>query len=333
MTARPWTYERSGVPPLKTGAFVDSLKALASRTPRRGVVAGIGGFSGLFDARAFGFKDPLLVASSDGVGTKLKLAMALGRHGGVGQDLVAMCVNDLLACGARPVFFLDYFATGRFSVPRAQEVLAGVARACRLAGCALLGGETAVMPDFYSNGAYDLAGFAVGLVERKRVIDGRSVRKGDLLLGLAASGPHSNGYSLIRKLVGKKDLRRWGRALLEPTRIYVKPVLAVLERVKVRAIAHITGGAFHDNLPRVLPRGLAAWIDRRSWKSPAVFEFLQRKGKIEDAEMFRTFNMGIGMVLITAPKDVARARLTLKRHGVASRVIGEVVRGRGVLIP
>lgn len=331
MTARAWSYERAGVPALKTGAFLDSLKAIASRTPRRGVVAGVGGFSGLFDARAFGLKDPLLVAASDGVGTKLKLAQALGRHDTVGQDLVAMCVNDVLACGARPVFFLDYFATGRYEGERAKEVLAGVARACRLAGCALLGGETAIMPDFYSDGAYDLAGFAVGLVERRRVLDGRAVRQGDLLLGLESSGPHSNGYSLIRKLLTRKDLRRWGRALLAPTRIYVRPVLALLGRVQVRAIAHITGGAFTDNLPRALPHGLGAWVDRRSWKVPPVFGFLQRRGNISSAEMYKTFNMGIGMVLVLAPRDAAKARGLLARQGVGSRVIGEVVRGTGVL--
>lgn len=333
MTKPRWTYRRAGVTLQKAGPFLDALKKAGRATPQRGVVAGIGGFSGLFDPARFGIARPLLVASADGVGTKLKLAQALGKVDTVGQDLVAMCVNDVLTCGARPVFFLDYYATGHFARQRSAEILKGISKGCRLAGCALLGGETAEMPGLYRNGDFDLAGFSVGLVDRSKILTGREVKAGDLVVGLASSGPHSNGYALIRKLVRKKHLRRWAAALLAPTRIYVKPVLELLDRVRVHALAHITGGGFYENIPRALPHGLGVWIDRRSWSVPPVFSFLEEAGRLPLSEMFRVFNMGIGMVAVTARSDASHATRLLERRGVAACVIGEVVRGEGVLIP
>jgi phosphoribosylformylglycinamidine cyclo-ligase len=279
---------------------------------RPGADTAIGGFGGFFDPAAAGYRDPLLVAATDGVGTKLKVALATGRHDTVGIDLVAMCVNDLVVQGAEPLIFLDYFATGKLDVETARDVVAGIAEGCRQAGCALIGGETAEMPGMYGAGDYDLAGFSVGAVERDRVLTGKDVAEGDVVLGLASSGLHSNGFSLVRKVVETQGLgwdvpapfdtaRELGAALLEPTRIYVRSCLAAIRAGGVHALAHITGGGLIENIPRVLPDGLAAELDATCWHEPAVFEWLAKAGGIARHEMYRTFNCGIGMAVVCAP--------------------------------
>jgi len=274
-----------------------------------------------------------LVSTTDGVGTKLELARLLGKHDTIGIDLVAMCVNDLLTTGARPLFFLDYFATGKFRSAVTAQVLKGIVRGCREGRCALVGGETAVMPDFYSDSKYDLAGFAVGIVGRKRVIEGRKIRAGDRLLGLASSGFHSNGFSLLRKIFSRRELKGFlGEKFLTPTRIYVRPVLEVLKKISVRGIVNITGGGFYDNLPRVLPQGLGASIDSGAWPRSKLFDRVARRGNISDFEMFRTFNMGIGMILIVEKRAVASAQKILKKFKLSSWEIGEVVARKGVEI-
>lgn len=335
-----WTYEKAGVPHLKQDpAFNRTITKLirSSRTP--GVMGSPTGFAALFDVKKSAVRDPLLVSSTDGVGTKLEIARLQDRHDTIGIDLVAMCVNDIITCGAKPIFFLDYFATGRFEPTVVQEVLKGIAAGCRQAGCALVGGETAVMPGFYSkgekNGAaqYDLAGFAVGVVARKKVVHGRGIREGDVLLGLASSGLHSNGFSLVRKIFSETDLRgKLGRELLTPTRIYVKPVLALLRTVPLAGIVNITGGGFIDNLPRVIPTGLGATLVAGSWERPKLFDLIQDSGNISNFEMARTFNLGIGMVLIVKKRVVKKAQAILKRSKTRSWVIGEISRGRSVEI-
>ena len=299
-----WTYKRAGVPHLKGDpAYNRQIAALIKSSRVPGVLGPPGGFSSLFDLRKTGVRDPILVSTTDGVGTKLELARLLGRHDTIGIDLVAMSVNDLLTTGAQPLFFLDYFATGKFKPRVTAEVLKGIVRGCREAGCALVGGETAVMPDFYTDSKYDLAGFAVGIVERRSVVDGRKIRSGERLLGLASSGFHSNGFSLLRKIFSPGKLKgKLGRELLRPTRIYVKPVLEVLKKVSIRGIVHVTGGGFYDNLPRVVPEGLSARIDSSAWPRPKLFDRVRRHGNISNFEMFRTFNMGIGMILIVEKK-------------------------------
>ncbi len=331
---RHWTYERAGVPQLKGDPVYNrKIAALVNRSRIPGVWGKPGGFSSLFDLRKTGLRDPLLVSTTDGVGTKLELARLLKRHDTIGIDLVAMCVNDLVTTGARPLFFLDYFATGKFDRRVTAEVLKGIVVGCREAGCALVGGETAVMPGFYGNSKYDLAGFAVGVVERKKVIDGRAIRPGDRLLGLASSGFHSNGFSLLRKIFSQKELKGpLGSKLLTPTRIYVRPVLAVAKKIPVRGIVNITGGGFYDNLPRVLAKGLGAQIDLGSWPEPKLFHEVKLRGSITDFEMSRTFNRGIGMVLILEKKGVRDARAVLSRHQLPSWEIGEVIRGKGVTV-
>jgi len=319
---------------------VEAIKPLAASTARSGTAAGLGGFGALFDLKAAGFSDPILVSTTDGVGTKLKVAIAAGRHDTIGIDLVAMCVNDLVVQGAEPLLFLDYFATGKLDVGAGRAIVTGIAEGCRQAGCALVGGETAEMPGMYAPGDYDLAGFAVGAVERDKVIDGSSVAAGDVVLGLASAGVHSNGYSLVRKIVEVTGLsyddaapfdksRKLGEALLTPTRIYVKSCLAATRTGKVKALAHITGGGLFENIPRVLPAGLAAELDARRWQRPAVFSWLARAGGVADAEMARTFNCGIGMMLVTAP-DAARA-VTAVLAGAGETVfeIGRIVPRRG----
>jgi phosphoribosylformylglycinamidine cyclo-ligase len=296
------------------------------------VLGGIGGFGALVEVSKK-FVNPVMVSGTDGVGTKLKLAFRMGVHDTIGIDLVAMSVNDILVLGAEPVFFLDYFATGKLTVDTAADVIKGIALGCEQAGCALIGGETAEMPGMYSPGEYDLAGFAVGLVEKDRIIDGQSIRPGDVVIGLASSGPHSNGYSLVRKVleVSGADLdapfhgRSLGHTLMAPTRIYVKPVLKLLESVRIKGMAHITGGGLVENVPRVLPGNTCAKLDQGSWPVPPVFDWLQRSGNIAPAEMHRTFNCGIGMALVVAREDAGRAIELLGALGEQAFAIGTIV--------
>jgi phosphoribosylformylglycinamidine cyclo-ligase len=335
--AAPLTYRDAGVDIDAGDRLVENIKPFAGKTLRKGVLAGIGGFGALFELARGRYREPVLVAGTDGVGTKLKLAFELNRHATVGIDLVAMSVNDILTHGAEPLFFLDYYACGRLDVATATQVVKGIAAGCAQAGCALIGGETAEMPGMYAAGEYDLAGFAVGVVEKRRIIDGSRIAEGDVVLGLASSGAHSNGYSLIRKIVATTgvDLSAdfHGRALsdlmLEPTRIYVKPVLKLLKRVAVKGLAHITGGGLIENVPRVLPARLAARIERAAWRMPPLFRWLQEQGNITDAELYRVFNCGIGMVAVVAPADAARALKTLKAAGETAWRIGRIERRRG----
>jgi phosphoribosylformylglycinamidine cyclo-ligase len=325
-TSDPLSYRDAGVDIDEGDALVEAIKPFARRTLRPEVLAGIGGFGALCRIPEK-YRQPVLVSGTDGVGTKLKLAFQLARHDSVGIDLVAMSVNDVLVQGAEPLFFLDYFACGKLELPVATEVVKGIARGCELAGCALIGGETAEMPGMYPQGEYDLAGFCVGVVEKDRVIDGRSIVPGDALLGLASSGPHSNGYSLIRKI-----LERAGPApfdLLEPTRIYVKPVLKLLESVPVKGLAHITGGGLVGNVPRVLPENTVAKIRKDAWPRPAVFEWLQRAGNVAEDEMWRVFNCGIGMALVVAPAHAEAAADLLRAAGETVYEIGGVDAGSG----
>lgn len=327
------TYRRSGVDVDKGNEFIRRIKPLAKSTMIPGVVGGIGGFSALFDVKAAGCKHPLIVSTTDGVGTKLDLAQLRKEHETVGIDLVAMCVNDLVTCGAKPLFFLDYFATGKLELKEAESILRGIAAGCREAGCGLIGGETAEMPGFYQAGQYDLAGFAVGAVDKSKLIDGRAVKAGDVVLGLTSSGFHSNGYSLIRKLYTPKELKGpIGKKFLTPTRIYVKPMLRLMETVCVKAVAHITGGGFYDNIPRVLPKGAGVLIDMRSWTIPPLFWDVMERAKIDLREMFRTFNMGVGMVAVLSAREVVRAQKTLRSFSIESRVIGQIAQGKGVII-
>jgi phosphoribosylformylglycinamidine cyclo-ligase len=333
------TYRDAGVDIEAGDALVDAIKPLARATDRPGTMGGLGGFGALFDPRAAGFADPVLVASTDGVGTKLKIAIEAGIHRFVGQDLVAMCVNDLVVQGAEPLFFLDYFATGKLEVAQAREVVAGIAEGCRIAGCALVGGETAEMPGLYRGGDYDLAGFSVGAAERGTLLP-RDVGPGDVLLGLGSSGVHSNGFSLVRRVLEAAGLgldaaapfapgRSLGEALLEPTRIYVKPTLALHRAGLLKAAAHITGGGLPGNLPRVLPAGVVAAVDARSWPVPPVFGWLARTGGVAEAEMLRTYNCGIGLILMVAPASVDAVTASLRASGESPLRIGEAVAHEG----
>ena len=327
------TYRAAGVDIAAGDALVDRIKPLAAATARPGVMGGLGGFGALFDLRAAGFSDPVLVSATDGVGTKLRLAIDTGRHDTVGIDLVAMCVNDLVVQGAEPLFFLDYFATGALSAEHAARVVAGIAEGCRGAGCALVGGETAEMPGMYAPGDYDLAGFAVGAAERGALLP-LGVAAGDAILGLASSGVHSNGYSLVRRIVAASGLA-WdapapfapgsslAEALLEPTRLYVAPLLALHRAGLMRAAAHITGGGLPGNLGRALPATLAARIDAARWEAPPVFGWLAREGGVAAAEMLRVFNCGIGMAVVVS--DAAAAAALLRAQGETVSAIGEVV--------
>jgi len=325
------TYAAVGVSIDAGDALVERIKPLARRTMIPGVLGGIGGFGGLFEMPK-GMREPVLVTGTDGVGTKLKLAFALDRHNTVGQDLVAMNVNDILVQGARPLFFLDYFACGKLDVDVAASVVEGIARGCELAGCALIGGETAEMPGMYVEGEYDLAGFAVGVVEKSQIIDGRNIVRGDAVLGLASSGPHSNGFSLIRKIVevsGASYLddfngRPLGEVLLEPTRIYCRQVLAVHAEVRLKGMAHITGGGLVENVPRVLPEHAQAVIERAHWRRPAIFDWLQRAGRVSDTEMFRVLNNGIGLVVVVAEADAERACAAFEAQGETCLRIGRI---------
>ncbi|MEX2481131.1 MAG: phosphoribosylformylglycinamidine cyclo-ligase [Gammaproteobacteria bacterium] len=328
------SYRDAGVDIERGEELVRRIKPGAAATRRSGVLGGLGGFGGLFDLAATGYTDPVLVSSTDGVGTKLLLAIELDHHASIGIDLVAMCVNDVIVQGAEPLFFLDYFATGELALDTAETVINGIAAGCSTAGAALLGGETAEMPGMYPAGHYDLAGFCVGVVERSRLIDGRAVGAGDVILGLASSGVHANGYSLVRRIVeraGTPLASSWGdstlgAALLEPTRIYVKPLLDALAHHPIHAMAHITGGGLTENIPRVLPQGLAAHIDLGRWQLPALFGWLRDAGAVAEAEMLRTFNCGIGMVVIAPAADAAAL-------GAALGAAGETVHTLGVIEP
>jgi len=335
------TYRDAGVDIDAGDELVERLKPLVRRTQRPEVLAGIGGFGALVEVPLDRYKRPVLVAGTDGVGTKLRLAIDTGRHDTIGIDLVAMCANDVVVQGAEPLFFLDYYATGKLRVDVAEVVVRGIAEGCAQAGAALVGGETAEMPGMYHGDDYDLAGFCVGIVEKDAIIDGTGTRAGDTVIGLASSGPHSNGYSLIRKLlaVAKADAGTMveGRPLydrlLAPTRIYVKPLLSLVRALPVRGLAHITGGGLTDNIPRVVPEGLEVVLERRTWPEDPVFGWLQRTGRIADGEMYRTFNCGIGMVAIVAPDRAEAAVTQLRQHGESASVIGEVRSGtRGVVI-
>jgi phosphoribosylaminoimidazole synthetase len=333
-----YTYARAGVSIAAGNALVKAIAPLAGSTARPGADASLGGFGGFFDLQAAGYRDPLLVAANDGVGTKLKLAIAHDRHDGVGIDLVAMCANDLIVQGAEPLFFLDYFACARLDAAVAERVIAGIASGCRQAGCALIGGETAEMPGMYAEGDYDLAGFCVGAVERGEQIVGDRVRAGDAILGLASSGIHSNGYSLVRRLAYDKGwkLERPAlfdqevlliEALLAPTRIYVKSLLPLTRSGRLHALAHITGGGLLENIPRVLPEGLRAIVDADSWKQPRLMAFLQAQGNIEPEEMARTFNCGIGMAVIVSEENVKGVKQALEEAGETVFHIGRVEQG------
>jgi phosphoribosylformylglycinamidine cyclo-ligase len=335
------TYAAAGVDISAGNALVDAIKPLARATRRKGADSVLGGFGGLFDLKACGYRDPVLVAANDGVGTKLRVAIDTGKHHGVGIDLVAMSVNDLVVQGAEPLFFLDYFATGKLDVAAARAVIAGIADGCKQAGCALIGGETAEMPGMYHGKDYDLAGFAVGAVERKAILPKKNVGPGDVILGLASSGPHSNGYSLVRKLVeisglgygAKAPFARGttlGDALLAPTRIYVKPILKALKASKgIKALAHITGGGFLENIPRVLPKTAVADIDLAAVPFTPVFGWLQQVGSVSEREMLRTFNCGIGMIVVVEAKDARAVAASLKKSGEKVVTLGTIRKRKG----
>ena len=338
MTDKPLTYADAGVDIAAGNALVKAIGPLARSTARPGANAELGGFGGFFDLKAAGYDDPLLVAANDGVGTKLKLAIDTGRHDGVGIDLVAMCANDLVVQGAEPLFFLDYYATGKLDNAVATRVVASIAQGCRIAGCALIGGETAEMPGMYEGADYDLAGFCVGAVDRAKVLTGARVQPGDVLLGLASSGVHSNGFSLVRKLIDRNGWKldrpalfdhevMLGDALLEPTRIYVKSLLPLVRDGRIQALAHITGGGLLENIPRVMPDGCHAVVDADSWALPRLFAFLQAGGSIEPGELARTFNCGIGMVAVVREADADAVTAALDAAGETVHRIGRIEAG------
>ncbi|MEI8572639.1 phosphoribosylformylglycinamidine cyclo-ligase [Methylomonas sp. LW13] len=330
-------YKSAGVDIEAGNALVERIKPIAAKTRNAGVMAGLGGFGSLFELPLDRYKQPVLVSGTDGVGTKLKLALDLNIHNSVGIDLVAMCVNDIIVQGAEPLFFLDYFATGKLEVDTAANVIEGIGKGCEQSGAALVGGETAEMPGMYADGDYDLAGFCVGIVEKDRIIDGSQVKAGDKLIALASSGPHSNGYSLIRKIVARSGLgwsdnvngKPLGETLLTPTRIYVKPLLELLKTVPVHAMAHITGGGITENLPRVLPDGLNASVQLSAWQLPEIFAWLQEQGNVELADMLVTFNCGIGMIVCVAAEDEAATLEILAQQGETAFSIGDIVLGDG----
>jgi phosphoribosylformylglycinamidine cyclo-ligase len=330
-------YRSAGVDIDAGEALVEAIKPLAKATARAGCDAGLGGFASLFDLKAAGYRDPIILATTDGIGTKLKIAIATDRHATIGQDLVAMCVNDLVVQGAEPLFFLDYFATGKLEVAKAKIIVAGIAAACKEVGCALVGGETAEMPGMYAKGDYDLAGFAVGAVERGEALDGSTVKEGDVVLGLASSGLHSNGFSLVRRVVETAGLdyeqpapfepgKSLAEALLVPTRLYVRSCRAAIKAGGVKALAHITGGGLLDNIPRVLPDALAAELDAKSWTLPPVFRWLAETAQIARGEMARTFNCGIGMIVVVAPDAVTSITKVLTESGERVTPIGCIVK-------
>ena len=330
------TYRESGVDIDAGDEFVDRIKPLVRSTFRSEVLADLGGFGGLFNLQAKKYQDPVLVSGTDGVGTKLKIAFMMDQHDTVGIDLVAMCVNDIAVSGAEPLFFLDYFATGKLAVPKAQEVVKGIAEGCRQAGCALIGGETAEMPSMYADGEYDLAGFAVGVVDKPKIIDGKTIQPGDAIIGLASTGLHSNGYSLARRVFFDKAKltvtskvpeldRSLGDVLLTPTRIYAKQILALVQSCPVKGIAHITGGGITENLPRVFPDSVRARISRKAWTVPPVFQALSRLGQVDREEMYRVFNMGIGLILVVPLDAVSAVLAKAATLGDRGWQVGEIV--------
>ncbi len=336
----PITYKDAGVDIEAGDELVERIKPAVKRSMRPEVLGGLGGFGALFELPIDRYKRPVLVSGTDGVGTKLRLAIETGRHDTIGIDLVAMCVNDVIVQGAEPLFFLDYYATGKLSVAVAESVIKGIVEGCVESGAALIGGETAEMPGMYAEGDYDLAGFCVGIVEKDQIIDGSHTRPGDTIIGLPSSGPHSNGYSLVRKLLQTTKATPTTKlgngllydALLAPTRIYVKPVLALAKLVKIHGIAHITGGGLTENIPRVLPHGLEVMLSAQTWTRPAVFDWLQKAGNIPAAEMYKTFNCGIGMTICVAAEHTDKAMKCLKDQGEEPVIIGEVRRGDGGVI-
>ncbi|MFC4559462.1 phosphoribosylformylglycinamidine cyclo-ligase [Virgibacillus kekensis] len=331
-------YKNAGVDVEKGYEAVERMKKHIARTSRPEVLGGVGAFAGLFELSSFNYKEPVMVSGTDGVGTKLKLAFETQKHDTVGVDLVAMCVNDIVAQGARPLFFLDYIACGKNEPAMIEQIVAGISDGCVDAGAALIGGETAEMPGMYGEEEYDLAGFTVGIAEKSELITGEAIAAGDVVIGLASSGIHSNGYSLVRKLVEELDLNETyagfekplGEVLLTPTRIYAKPVAALMDALQVKGISHITGGGFYENLPRMLPEGLGVRIDRSAWKTPEVFPFLQELGGITEEEMYGVFNMGIGMAIVVSENDVESALDSLREAGETANVIGEVTANKGV---
>ena len=325
LMAQHLTYKKAGVDIAKANKFVDAIKVMSKTTINLHVLNKPGSFGALFDLSFLKYKKPVLVSSTDGVGTKLLVANLACKHDTVGIDLVAMNVNDVLCTGARPLFFLDYIATGKLNNKTMKDVMKGIVAGCRMAGCALIGGETAEMPDMYKNEDYDLAGFTVGIVERDGIIDGSGIKCNDVLIGLPSSGMHSNGYSLARKALSDKEQKFYAQILLKPTCIYVKPVLALLEKVKIKGMAHMTGGAWYEKLTKVLPPGLCFAVNKGSWPALRIFQLIQDKGQVPQHEMYRTFNMGIGFALVVAPKDVIGVQSFLRTQKVESFVIGEVI--------
>jgi len=331
-------YKNAGVNIEAGYEVVSRMKSHVSKTARKGLMSGIGGFGGLFDLSALNMKEPILVSGTDGVGTKLKLAFQMGIHDTIGIDAVAMCVNDIITQGAEPLFFLDYIATGKLDPGQIEAAVKGVSEGCVQAGCALIGGETAEMPGMYHDGEYDIAGFAVGAVEKSRLVTGVDIVEGDMLVGIASSGVHSNGFSLIRKSIEGLDLNKayfgnqsLGQTLLTPTKIYVKQILHAMLHVKIKGMSHITGGGFIENIPRMLPSGLAAIVKKGSWEVPEIFDMLKNIGSINPDEMFNVFNMGIGMVLAVAPADSTKLINALESLGEKAYVIGEVGKGDGLI--
>jgi phosphoribosylformylglycinamidine cyclo-ligase len=319
------TYKTSGVDIDKANRFVDGIKVMAQVTANARAISRPGSFGALYAFDNKKYKNPVLVSSTDGVGTKLLIANLNGKHDKVGIDLVAMNVNDVLCTGAKPLFFLDYIACGVLDRRIMNNVIKGIVEGCRQAGCALIGGETAEMPGMYSGKDYDLAGFTVGVVESDKLLDGSKIRYGDQIIGLASSGIHSNGYSLVRKVLSTAEQKKYAKVLLEPTRIYVKEVLGLLDKFDVHGMAHITGGAFYEKLTKVLPKGLCFSINKKSWRIPRIFQLIQDKGNVPDHDMYKTFNMGIGFAIIVSPKDVVSAQAFFRRQKVESYIIGEVV--------
>ncbi len=332
------TYAKAGVNIDAGNALVERIKSHVAKTRRTGILGALGGFGGMFELPVGQYSQPVMVSGTDGVGTKLRLAIDLNQHSTIGIDLVAMCVNDILVCGAEPLWFLDYFATGKLDVEQAAAVIEGIANGCVQAGAALLGGETAEMPGLYNGSDYDLAGFAVGVVNKPDIIDGSTVMPGDAIIGIGSSGPHSNGYSLIRKVAARHDISSafggstLGETLLAPTIIYVRSIQALMKQINIKAMAHITGGGISENVPRSLPQGVNARINTSSWDQPAVFGWLQEQGNINEGEMLRTFNCGIGMVVIVDQQDADTAINTLRSEGEQAFNIGAVVEGQGTAV-
>ncbi|HAJ33953.1 MAG TPA: phosphoribosylformylglycinamidine cyclo-ligase [Candidatus Atribacteria bacterium] len=328
------SYKDAGVNIDLANQIVNEIKPLISKTSIPGVLGGIGNFGGLFSLTGQNYKEPVLVSGTDGVGTKLKIAFTLNKHNTVGIDLVAMSVNDIITCGAKPLFFLDYISIGKLSEEVVVNLIKGITEGCKMANCALLGGETAEMPGFYPEGEYDLAGFAVGIVEKSKIIDGEEIKEGDSVIGIASNGLHSNGFSLVRKvLLAVPSLKKTlGEELLAPTRIYVKPVLYLLEKYKILGIAHITGGGIVENIPRILPEGVSVQINQKSWTKPPIFSLIQKEGKISDEEMYRTFNMGIGMALVVRTDKTEQIINELKMIRYDSYIIGKVIKGNKQII-